>query len=426
MDFKKILTTFSNLQNDNYSATRNDHKVSEGNDAVCSSCNATGIVPCKSCDENTLDECQECYGIGESVCEKCEGKGSIMEDCSSDPYSNSLNITSNYDSVNDKTTLTVTASGSEADELASLLKLSGVAKPNTTDIIAGPVMPLPAPDSFGSVGDMTKMRDAVSIQNTPVVESYVLRLGSKFLLNRPHTEENLDYTKDVKDAAKYTDLAQAKKDAVLASGTLSGYRKVKVVPVSACEVSEGTLTPERKNTDISKDWDNTPNEQIIGWKAIIDNADGPNNPKAQHKNYRMGDNPLTVEKNNENLHEDTKINSLAENLLKKFHTTLNENVDYVYNAILHRVERTIPQMIRKYGMAEVEKKAREIADNVGDVDSIEPQDLTMWIEHLKASFEPGFNECSDCIDGVDINGNECPTCYGSGKFAVGTNADHYL
>ena len=83
------------------------------------------------------------------------------------------------------------------------------------------------------------------------------------------------------------------------------------------------LTPKRENSGLNgapRGWKNSPQEQIAGWRAVIDDADGPNKPKDMFNNFRGGDNQLKVvaNKKEEELHEDTKVAALATTLHKKF------------------------------------------------------------------------------------------------------------
>jgi hypothetical protein len=88
------------------------------------------------------------------------------------------------------------------------------------------------------------------------------------------------------------------------------------------------LTPKRENSGLNgaaRGWANSPNEQIAGWRALVDDADGPNKPKEAYPN-RLGDNPIKVadNKKDEPLHENKEINTIAEKLSKKF-SALNES-----------------------------------------------------------------------------------------------------
>lgn len=88
------------------------------------------------------------------------------------------------------------------------------------------------------------------------------------------------------------------------------------------------LTPKRENSGLNgaaRGWQNSPNEQIAGWKALIDDADGPNKPKESYPN-RLGDNPIKVADNKKDkpLHENKQVNEIAEDLMAKF-SKLNES-----------------------------------------------------------------------------------------------------
>ena len=79
------------------------------------------------------------------------------------------------------------------------------------------------------------------------------------------------------------------------------------------------LTPTRGAgiNGAPKAWANEPNEQIAGWAALIQDADGPNNPKDMFNPVKGSDNIMTVaaNKKDEKLHES---GSLAEKLQNKF------------------------------------------------------------------------------------------------------------
>ena len=84
-----------------------------------------------------------------------------------------------------------------------------------------------------------------------------------------------------------------------------------------------SLTPDRRKEGLNgapKTWSNEPNEQIAGWRALVQDADGPNNPKDMFNPVKGSDNILTVAKNKEDekLHEDVEVNALATKLQKKF------------------------------------------------------------------------------------------------------------
>jgi len=86
-----------------------------------------------------------------------------------------------------------------------------------------------------------------------------------------------------------------------------------------------SLSPKRKNQGLNgadKGWANEPNEQMAGWRALVDDSDGLSKPQDMFQNYRGGDNQLKAEedKKDAELHEDAKVNSLAKTLQKRFHS----------------------------------------------------------------------------------------------------------
>jgi ribosomal protein L37AE/L43A len=85
-----------------------------------------------------------------------------------------------------------------------------------------------------------------------------------------------------------------------------------------------SLTPSRKSTGLNgapKAWANEPNEQIAHWRAVCDDTQGLSQSHDMFPN-RIGDNPLKVAVNkiDKPLHENAKVNAIAENLAGKFKT----------------------------------------------------------------------------------------------------------
>jgi hypothetical protein len=338
-------------------------------------------------------------GLTEQVDECGEVAGSNMSD-----INNSYSVSTSYDSMNDRKSISVNASGEAAEELADLLKLGGISSSDDNKEIL----------DDGS----SEVEASPSTSYLPVNEAakYAIRVGDKFVMTYPNGVDKIMLTTDSKSAAGYTDTAKANRDAVIAKDE---FGSAKVVPILD---EESNLFPKRDD-----DWANSPNEQMAGWRAVIDNADGPNNPKAMHQNYRGGDNQITVdteeEKKPKKLHENAKINKVAEGLLNKFHATLTENVDSVYNAILNRIERTDYEIVRKFGIKNVEDKVREIADSIGDVEKVEPADITKWANNVRRELilpsHDDFDTCEKC-DGTGVlpDGNYCEACAASGQDSI--------
>lgn len=93
-----------------------------------------------------------------------------------------------------------------------------------------------------------------------------------------------------------------------------------------------SLMPSRSATGLNgapKSWANEPNEQIAHWRAVCDDTQGLSQPHDMFPN-RIGDNPLKVAVNkvDKPLHENAKINAIAEKLSNKFSKTIeNEAID---------------------------------------------------------------------------------------------------
>lgn len=91
-----------------------------------------------------------------------------------------------------------------------------------------------------------------------------------------------------------------------------------------------SLTPERRKEGLNgaaHGWSNEPNEQIAGWRALIQDTDGLSQPHDMFNPVKGSDNILTVAKNKkeEKLHEDAGINAIAEKLQKKFSALKEED-----------------------------------------------------------------------------------------------------
>jgi len=337
-----------------------------------------------------LDELQSSEQVPSNLLNECS--------CGTSPSEpvDSFSVSTNYDSVNNHKSITVNASGEKAEEIARLLQLSGV----------DPKQEVLADDN--SVTTSCQVAEG---------SEYVIVVDGKYLMTRASDDKPM-FSDNIKDAAKYKTSGAANGEAVQIKDQTGKNPQVKPV-----------LEYRQENRIFA----NAPNEQIAGWRAVIDNADGPNNPKDMHSKYK-GDNPLTIDKKEEKLHPDQKINEMATTLLNKFHRALKENADTVYNAIMGRLERTNHNVIEKFGLDMVEAIAREVADEIGPVDGISGKELSLWVRTVNAklrdsqqSEETPFNYCTDCEgSGVDEEGNLCYSCEGTGKYAVGANHDHYL
>ena len=135
---------------------------------------------------------------------------------------------------------------------------------------------------------------------------------------------NQQLTSDIARATTFDDSRHAAQEAAEFQNLLRDNGLTVRVKVVIAEALTKVRKPENNATT---PWANTPNEQIAGWRALVDDTDGLSKPHDMFPN-RLGDNPLKValNKKNEELHEDAEINTLAKKLYSKF-TALNEDED---------------------------------------------------------------------------------------------------
>ena len=413
-------------------------KVNENKEVVCKECSADGVIPCQNCKGKDGNfKCKECFGEGELTCPECKGKGYIMENGKvrkiKENYTTtptiaggeanfknpaSLTVSTSYDSASNRKTISVSAENEKAEELASILKLSGIINvsavsdkqlnpqiavqlPPSSQVPSDPFYGLresfsddimdeynkeewePTEDNLGY--DRHEDEDVVPSNNgfcvrcneTPIegdgfMESGVCydcynKVSSKLEDNYPEPDDFEEYNRNEGDdyrdefnesklneaseyyvefnspngyqylkmsgrlrnftnkkseATKFSDQAEAKSNAASLKST-GKYSEVKVVPVLEA------LSPKRESSGLNgaaRGWANSPNEQIAGWRALIDDADGPNKPKEMLNKVKGNDNTMTVVANEKDkpLHENKEVNAIAENLMKKF-SKLNEN-----------------------------------------------------------------------------------------------------
>ncbi len=353
---------------------------------VCHNCSADGIVACDLCEGKTgIKECPNCHGQGEVVCSKCKGRGAIelKESCGeksmrtllesigdgqldnfnsdesseysteSTPESKVL-ISSVYNTDGSMSGVNIEANSTDAAELLSILTLSGLPKSNeeVSSTIEPEMKSLPAEATFADskevesdpnmedeigpeeesldsdpwgIDENTSSVDELYVDEIQINEEYVIKVGDNYALTIPSIHDELLLTPDIKQAKKYRSTETANHFAIMAKGQTG-----KPVAVKLAE----SLTPVRKSEGInnaSKAWANEPNEQIAGWRALVDDSDGLSQPHDQFKNYRGGDNNMKVAKNKKEdmesdqpLHEDIAINAVAEKLSEKF-KNLDEN-----------------------------------------------------------------------------------------------------
>ena len=182
-----------------------------------------------------------------------------------------------------------------------------------------------------------------------------------------------------------------------------------------------SLSPKRENTGLngsSRGWANSPNEQMASWKALIQDADGPNNPKDMFNPVKGSDNIMTVaaNKKDEKLHEDAGINALAEKLQEKFHAEVSEATTKFANqinakdclkfaatekkgkkktvkesygelnpageAVMRRIISQYPKSISHYGPEEVTDAVCAFTSNLTDLDEIGSSDVSIWTDEV--------------------------------------------
>jgi hypothetical protein len=187
----------------------------------------------------------------------------------------------------------------------------------------------PAWDNIEESMSLQEQEKKINESSSYYVE-FVLR-GVTQYLKVDNIKERYAVNKD--EATNFSDLPEAKKEAGQLKEMPQYYTNVKVVPVNTLEETNmnESLTPDRRKEGLNgapKTWSNEPNEQIAGWRALVQDADGPNNPKDMFNPVKGSDNILTVaaNKKEEKLHEDSTVNTLAEKLQKKFSSSsLNED-----------------------------------------------------------------------------------------------------
>lgn len=408
----------------------------------CEKCSGDGCVPCQACKGHEGNKkCKECKGEGEITCGSCGGSGSkkskkkIKESGEivgnaqgsiSAPVPDSFNVSvsqSNYNGELIKN-ITVSASGNKADEIADLLKLSGILTGSTQPISAE--LPIdydevdPEFESNTPVCDLcaqTCSDDCTCDCHHDVKEDYdhfedddyveddveddVYDDGicdheydsdGNFCLNCGEPYEFGEYESDLDEASEnYRDARYENSDhdhKYNKSGTckICGVADCEInghnydndgicvncgefddeeldesshpdIPGSddycdacseevsnhecghgilcdkcerdihgeegVCDADEGFVRESKNITskkNVKEAWANEPNEKISHWRALIDDADGPNNPKDMYPN-RLGDNPLKVAKNKKN----KEIHEMSEKLSQKFKSfTLSE------------------------------------------------------------------------------------------------------
>jgi len=163
------------------------------------------------------------------------------------------------------------------------------------------------------------------------------------------------------------------------------------------------LTPKRENSGLngaSRGWANSPNEQIAGWRALVDDADGPNKPKEMLNKIKGNDNTMTVVANEKDkpLHENKQINVIAEKLSKKF-TSLNENeARYAANQLnFNHVERKLKEAGFKHNPekeAEINRSAHIFTGNNGSFVSVSKDGKWDWAYHHDETLDEGSGKAS--------------------------------
>lgn len=104
---------------------------------------------------------------------------------------------------------------------------------------------------------------------------------------------------------------------------------LKDIFVAKKSLGEG-LTPKRENSGLNgapKTWQNEPNEQMAGWRTMVDDSQGLSKPQDMFNNAKGNDNNMTIAKNKGEgqIHDKYKRISVADKL-QEFSATDDKNV----------------------------------------------------------------------------------------------------
>ena len=325
----------------------------------CQACSADGILPCQPCKGHSGNmKCKECVGTGEVNCAKCNGSGK------SSKIEESVDDIDIFDKIGDddietNTEFVINSDDNEYDDneydesaACEVFGHNFEPDPENPDQIkcqkcgeeqsdadnhelheeynmpdqqtlnfADDSLPLSELSAAKKAEHDRKVSDHhVELAKLNPDKKYVVSVGDSF--NKSYViksgDGSLSLTRNIDRAYRYDAMngaSEAKTDAVYVSNELGEHARVE--PIFEA------LNPRREKTGLNgadKGWANSPNEQISGWKALIDDTDGLSKQHDQFHNSRGGDNELTVaaNKKDEKLHENTEINLLALTLQKKF------------------------------------------------------------------------------------------------------------
>jgi hypothetical protein len=471
----------------------------KNNNSMCTNCSGDGILPCQTCKGQSGNiSCSECYGCGEITCPVCKGKGYIQENTVNNKNKTSINtqqdilklkklagLDSEHQAFNENVSLKTSVLNNK-NNILETTSVNNASINNADDSIDNVVDSNAVINKENNLNICPRCGAKLKMLNNfegfcPDCYDYVHRNEGPYGMEETveHTvnkiiSESSDYyitcekkgkegytyflymhdntytlTTNKKLSTLFNDLKEAKsKAAELKSHEFSnGIINVKIVPVfNENRVSESQENLKRARTT---EWANSPNEQIAGWTAVINDADGPNKEKEAYPN-RLGDNPIkvAVNKKEEKLHEDENINTLAKNLYSKFNM-LNEN-DAALAAQQLKFKR-IKERFAAAGFMHDSKKEEECnyaahifskdentffslsKDNKFDWayhsangDVTEGEGMATLMEVLdplipfdKAGEEMPFDTCYYCY------GEGCPHCEWTGKYAVGIALNHY-
>jgi hypothetical protein len=202
--------------------------------------------------------------------------------------------------------------------------------------------------------------------------------------------------------------------------------KGKIDPADSQEPMYESLSPSRKSEGHS--WANEPNEQMAHWQAVCDDTQGLSKPHDMFPN-RLGDNPLKVAKNkkDEPLHEDSRVNALAQKLSDRFKTQITESTKPITKKGKKVGDLTQSEDGSITGTL-YEKTLPDISTYPGDKPTQKLRAFLHSREGLKwASPNPEgtetsgkrFGACPECQGTGKDGEQDCPACGGSGDAPVG-------
>ncbi|VVC05203.1 Uncharacterised protein [uncultured archaeon] len=271
--------------------------------------------------------------------DKALGESKEMNECGENNPEGTMTVNSSYDSASDTKSLTVSATNQAAEELADILKLSNVQGENPNEIKTCPQCGVKFSGEQCPACHPVVATD-VATCGTPLTNEAKVNEAQEYLVSAQKTKNWKEFpvyakrkaddpsefiiTDERKDATHFENLADAKEAAAYIKQKADMFYPDYVAHHIQVEPIVEGLHPERTNKGLNgaaHGWQNEPNEQIAHWRAVIDDADGPNNPKNMFNPVKGSDNIMKVfaNKKEPTLHEDLNgVDHLAKNLQEKF------------------------------------------------------------------------------------------------------------